>query len=274
MRKIFNYFLSGVSTLLQFGKNGGFLKWNTDHFETRNPEDTDLAKLKIAPATEASDAVRYDQMIANSNTAAKGTLKELVFCMGKNGADIPNMTTGMLKRGAIIETVRIMVGEEFDGTPTGDFNLTINDDNNTEIFGLDNFMPDAVGIMQEHRINYILGEDIDVAANMGLTGGTKGDALITLVYAEPVLYQLPTGSELIFTPSRKIMHLDFLGEEGETTTLIIGGLTVICGIVSGNFVFDINDVTGQTHTFTTVGEEYTFAIDGKEYQIINETQEV
>lgn len=270
---IFKYLLKGVSSVLEFGKGGGLFRWNADHFEAKTPDDAGLSKLKIAQATAADDAVRYDQLIAVGD-AGKGSVKELIFCLTKDGSVLPNLTNGMLKRGAIIETVRIEIGEAFDGTPQVDFGLFANDDDNTKLFGVEDVDFSQAGHIQEKRLKYILGEDLDVACNMGITGGTAGDAMVTFVYTEPVLYSIPTGNTIIFTPSRKIIHLDFLGTDGETMIINVNGTLVTCGIVAGNFVFDIDDVTGQTHTFTTVGEEYTFVIDDKEYMIINETEEV
>lgn len=274
---VYKYFLRGVSSVLEFGKSGGLLKWITDHFAVRNPADDDYARIKIARGTEITDAVRLDQLNEvqlGASNSGKGSVKELIFCLTKDGSVLPNLTNGMLKRGAIIETIRIEIGEAFDGTLQADFGMFANDADNTKLFGAEDFDPSQPGQIQEKRLKYILGEDLDVSCNMGITGGTAGDAMVTFVYTEPVLYSIPTGNTIVFTPSRKLIHLDFLGADGETMVININGTLVTCGMVDGNFVFDIPDDTGLTYTFTTVGEEYTFVIDGKEYQIINETEEV
>jgi hypothetical protein len=270
----FNNLLKGVSDALRFGVEGGLLKWLTNHFAVHTPEG-ELANIKVALATEAEDAVQYSQLLAVSDSA-KGVVKEITFCLNKAGAVNPNYANGMLRRGAIIKEIGILVSKPFDGTPTDatKFNIAMNDDDNTVVFDRTCMSLTRPGLYI-YKPEYILGENIDMAINMALTAGTTGDALVSIRYVEPVLYDLVPGGSLIFTPSRKIMHLDFLGDEGETTTIIfMDGTQATCGIVDGNFVFDIPNVTGLTHTFTTEGEEYTFTLGGYEYLIINETEEV
>lgn len=270
----FNNLLSAIGDKLQFSKNGGLIKWATDHFEAKDNADSDYARLKIAKGTDNEDAVRMDQLIAISESG-KGGVKRLVFCMNANGANITAMTNGMLSIGAIINRVQVVVGSAFDGTIPADFNMTMTDEDETVIFELADFDPSDVDSVQEKDVNYIVGDNgIDVSINMPITGGTTGDAMVYIEYTEPVYYKILTDSKFIFTPSRKVAHIDCDCEDGETMTIIIGTTGVVCGNVAGNFVFDINNVTGQTHTFTAVGEEYVFTLNGNEYVIINETEEV
>jgi hypothetical protein len=272
MQDVTNFLYSGLAAIARFGKKGGIFKWFTDHFEVKNPDDTNYAKLKIAKGVDNEDAIRVDQLKDFERTAKMGTVKELVFCLNKDGLVNLNLTNGMIKRGSVLDRIRLVVGVGFDGVLNPDFSLTVNDLNNTVLAD-----SSLIGLMFEGiieiPINYIFAENADIAANLGVTGGTKGDALLVIIYSEPILYDLPANSELLFTPMRKIIHLDFLGTEGEVTILNVNGFPVTCTMDTGNFVFDISNDTGQTHTFTAKGEEFTFIIDGKEYLIIYGTEE-
>lgn len=61
------FLLAAVSSVLQFGKGGGVFGWFTDHFKATNSDETTLARIKAAAATEGDDVVVLSQL--NSNLA-------------------------------------------------------------------------------------------------------------------------------------------------------------------------------------------------------------
>lgn len=62
MQKLFMFLLAAVSAVVQFGKNGGFVKWVTDHFEALDPDETTPARIKAAAAVDADDVVVLSQL--------------------------------------------------------------------------------------------------------------------------------------------------------------------------------------------------------------------
>lgn len=269
--------LQGVSDKLQFSPDGGWLKWIEDHFEFRSKADNALAKLKIAPATGAEEAVQYGQLSDMVSQSKKGTVNALIYCMNKDGAKIINATNGMLKAGTIIEKTKLEVGDGFDGAVAADANIAVNDAENTVLLGLKSQMlgEKAVNAMQEYQTPYILGEDLDLAFNLDLSAdGTKGYALVHIIYVDPVSYKLLPGSQIIFIPQRKIMHLDFEGADGDTATMIVGTTKVQVGYEGGKFVFDIDNAQGLRHVYETEGEIYSFVLGGEEYELGNIKMEV
>jgi hypothetical protein len=51
-----NYGLGGVSSTVQYGKGGGHLKWDTDHFEAKNTANSAFVEVKVATPTTADSA--------------------------------------------------------------------------------------------------------------------------------------------------------------------------------------------------------------------------
>ena len=75
MKKQFNFLLSALAAIVQFGKGGGFLEWfaSTGIFILRKADGSTLAPLRIAEATAFDEAVTLRQLSVKGSIVVTST---------------------------------------------------------------------------------------------------------------------------------------------------------------------------------------------------------
>ena len=78
-------------------------------------------------------------------------------------------------------------------------------------------------------------------------------------------YTLSGGTTVTLNPVYNSLVVKYTGDSGTTMTVIIDGVSVTVGNVSGQFVWDIGGL--DEHTFTTPNESIVVNINGEDYTI-------
>lgn len=88
---------------------------------------------------------------------------------------------------------------------------------------------------------------------------------IDFIYLTRYYYvTLNSGTTVELNPANDSIVVKYVGDTGTTMNVIIDGVTIVVGNVSGYFVWDIG---GDNHQFTTPGETYVDMINGNYYTI-------
>ena len=78
-------------------------------------------------------------------------------------------------------------------------------------------------------------------------------------------YTLSGGTSITLNPIYNNLVVKYTGDSGTTMNVIIDGVTIIVGNVSGQFVWDIGGL--DEHTFTSTNESIIVEINGQNYTI-------